>query len=415
MMRACLARRARLSSPTVPLRIPLPEFLALVGLMMATGALSLDMMLPALGVMGEQFAIVDPNDRQEVITAFLLGIGVGQLFYGPLSDLWGRKRMLVAGLAIFIAASLWAAVADSFTALLWARALQGFGAAAPRVIATAVVRDCFVGDRMARVMSFAMLVFIIVPIFAPALGMLVLLAGDWHGIFLFMAAFALALAVWAGWRLPETHAAGSGRAGPGGPLVQLRADVSEVLRNPLTLGYTLALGFLFTLLMTYVGTAQQVFQDIYGMGELFPLAFGSIAALIAVANLLNARFVERLGATRIAMGALRLLVGVTALLVLASLDGNPPLWAFWVLMGLVLFLFAAIVPNLNALAMMPMGRVAGTASSFLGFFTTLMAAGLAWLIGQQLDGRLLPLAIGFLVAAVAATIIAAHTRARWSP
>ena len=228
-----------------------------------------------------------------------------------------------------------------------------------------------------------------------------------------MAAFALALAVWAGIRLPETHAAGSGRVPGAGVFGQLRADVAEVLRARLTLGYTLALGFLFTLLMTYVATAQQVFQDIYGMGERFPLAFGSIAAVIAVANLLNARFVERFGATRIAMAAVRGLVLATAVLLLASLGGNPPLWVFWALMAVILFLFAAAVPNLNALAMVPMGRVAGTASSFLGFFTTIMAASLGWLIGRQLDGSLLPLAAGFLAATVAALIVAGHTRRRW--
>lgn len=402
-----------MSSSPPSLRIPFPEFLALVGLMMAVGALSLDMMLPALGVMADEFGVTDPNDRQSVITAFLVGIGVGQLFYGPLSDLYGRKRMLLSGLVLFVAASLWAAVADSFTTLLAARVLQGFGAAAPRVIATAVVRDCFVGNRMARVMSFAMLIFIMVPIFAPALGMLVLAVSEWHAIFLFMALFAFTLALWSGGRLPETHAAGSGALPVGGPVAQLRADVTEVLRTPLVLGYTLALGFLFTLLMTYVATAQQVFQDIYGMGDDFPLAFGSIAAVIAVANLLNARFVERFGATRIALSSLVLLVGVTAVLVLASLDGNPPLALFWVLMALVLFLFAASVPNLNALAMVPMGRVAGTASSFLGFFTTMMAATLGWLIGRLLDDTLLPLAAGFLVASAAAAVIAVFTHRRW--
>lgn len=399
---------------TATLRIPLREFLALIGVMMAVGALSLDMMLPALGIMGEQFGIADPNDRQEVISAFLIGIGVGQLFYGPLSDLYGRKRMLLAGLALFVAASFWAAVADSFTALLAARALQGFGAAAPRVISTAVVRDLFVGNQMARVMSFAMLVFIIVPIFAPALGMLVLTVGDWHGIFLFMAAFALVLALWSGLRLPETHGAGSGAIPGLGMFGQLRADVREVLRARLTVGYTLATGFLFVLLMTYVATAQQVFQDIYGMGDRFPLAFGSIAAVIAVANLLNARYVARFGSTRIAMAALWALVVVTGVLLAACAGGNPSLPLFWVLMAAILFLFAASVPNLNALAMVPMGRVAGTASSFLGFATTLMAAGGGWLIGQQLDGRLLPLAAGFFVVALLAALIARYTRRHYA-
>lgn len=392
------------------LRIPFAEFLALIGVMMAVGALSLDMMLPALGIIGGEFGVTDANDRQEVITAFLIGIGVGQLFYGPLSDLYGRKRMLLAGLALFIAGAFWAALADSFSSLLAARLLQGFGAAAPRVISTAVVRDLFVGNRMARVMSFAMVIFIIVPIFAPALGMLVLGVSSWHAIFVFMAAFALLLAVWSGFRLPETHVAGSGAVPGAGPFGQLRADVLEVLRTRLTVGYTVALGFLFTLLMTYVATSQQVFQDIYGTGDDFPLVFGSIAAVIALANLLNARFVERFGSARIAHTALWMLVAVTGVLLLCSLAGNPPLPLFWVLMAAILFLFAATVPNLNALAMVPMGRVAGTASSFLGFFTTMMAASLGWLIGQQLDATVLPLAIGFFVATLLAALIARRTR-----
>lgn len=389
-----------MSSSPPSLRIPFPEFLALVGLMMAVGALSLDMMLPALGVMGEELGIGDPNDRQSVITVFLVGIGVGQLFYGPLSDLYGRKRMLLIGLGIFIIASLWAMVAHSFEALLAARALQGFGAAAPRVISAAVVRDLFVGDRMARVMSFAMLIFIVVPIFAPALGMAVLLVGDWPAIFLFTAVFALLIALWSGLRLPETHGQVTG---PGRSFwARIVHGVSVVLHTRVTLGYSLALGFLFTLLMTYVATAQQVFQDIYQQGDRFPLVFGAIAAVIAFANVLNARFVLRYGAARIAMAALWLLVAVTGALLLLCLDGNPPLPVFWVFMSATLFLFAAATPNLNALAMEPMGQVAGTASSFIGFFTTLMASGLGWLIGSQLDDRVLPIAAGFFVAALAA-------------
>lgn len=392
-----------MSSSSPSLRIPFPEFLALIGVMMAVGALSLDMMLPALGVMGEELGITDPNDRQSVITAFLVGIGVGQLFYGPLSDLYGRKRMLLIGLGIFILASLWAMVAHSFEALLAARALQGFGAAAPRVISAAVVRDLFVGDRMARVMSFAMLIFIVVPIFAPALGMAVLLVGDWPAIFLFTAAFALVLALWSGLRLPETHGQVTG---PGRSLwARIVHGVSVVLHTRVTLGYSLALGFLFTLLMTYVATAQQVFQDIYQQGDRFPLVFGAIAAVIAFANVLNARFVLHYGAARIAMVALWLLVAVTGVLLLLCLNGNPPLPVFWFFMSATLFLFAAATPNLNALAMEPMGQVAGTASSFIGFFTTLMASGLGWLIGIQLDDRVLPIAAGFFVAALAAAVV----------
>ncbi len=385
------------------LKMPMPEFLALIGVMMAVGALSLDMMLPALGVMGDELGLTDPNRRQEVITAFLVGIGVGQLFYGPLSDLYGRKRMLLIGLGIFTVASLWATVADSFDMLLAARALQGFGAAAPRVISAAVVRDLFVGDRMARVMSFAMLVFIVVPIFAPALGMAVLLVGDWPAIFLFTAAFALLLALWSGMRLPETHGK---TAGPGRSLgSRIVHGIQVVLTTRITLGYTVALGFLFTLLMTYVATSQQVFQDIYQQGDRFPLVFGAIAAVIAFANVLNARFVLRYGAARIAQVSLWLLVIVTALLLLFCFRGNPSLPVYWVFMSAILFLFAAITPNLNALAMVPMGHVAGTASSFIGFFTTLMASGLGWLIGSQLNGQVLPIAVGFFLSALAAALI----------
>jgi DHA1 family bicyclomycin/chloramphenicol resistance-like MFS transporter len=395
------------------LKIPFGEFLALIGVMMAVGALSLDMILPALGILGAEFAVADANDRQEVITAFLIGIGVGQLFYGPLSDLFGRKRMLLAGLALFVAGAVWAAFAESFASLLAARLLQGFGAAAPRVISTAVVRDLFVGNRMARVMSFAMVIFIIVPIFAPALGMAVLALSSWHAIFLFMALFALVLAAWSALRLPETHVAGAGAIPGLGLLAQLRMDVSEVFRTPLTVGYTLALGFLFALLMTYVATAQQVFQDIYGLGDRFPLVFGSIAAVIAVANLLNARFVERFGSARIALTAIWGLVIATGILLLACLAGNPPLMLFWSLMAAILFLFAAIVPNLNSLAMVPMGRVAGTASSFLGFCTTLMAATIGWFIGQHLGETLLPLAIGFFASSLMAALIARYTWRRY--
>lgn len=377
------------------------EFVALMALLMALTALSIDIMLVALPDIAHSFGVVRENDRQLVITAYMLGFAIGQPFHGPLSDRFGRKPVLAAGLVIFAIGSLGAVFAPSFTTLLAARALQGFGAAAPRVVAIAIVRDRFVGRDMARVMSFVMMIFIIVPIIAPALGEGILHLGTWPWVFgaLFLA--AVAAFAWSMLRLTETRAAEDRM--PLSPAA-LGHAFHKVVTTRATVGYTAAMGLLFGGLLSYVGSAQQIFVDVYGLGAMFPVAFGAIAGVMALASLVNARLVGRVGMHRVSHVAL---IGYTLTGLAMALLGfpeHPPLLGLGLFMAAIFFCFGLIAPNFNAMAMEPLGHVAGMGSSFVGFFSTGMAAVVGWIVGQSFDGSVRPLTVGFTVLGVLALL-----------
>lgn len=372
------------------------EFIALCALLMAMTALSIDIMLPALPEIGRALNVVDPNDRQLVVTTYMLGFAVGQLAYGPLSDSFGRKPMLMIGLVLFAAASLVATMAGSFSTLLLARAAQGLGTAAPRVIALAVVRDLFGGRDMARVMSFVMMIFIIAPVLAPGLGEIILFFGDWSWIFAFLFAVGLATILWSSTRLPETRPPDARE-----PLsiAWLGTAIWETVSTRQTLGYTAATGMIFGALLGYINSAQQVFVDIYDSGSLFAVFFGIVAAALALASFANGRLVANFGMRRMSHTALLGFIVTAAihLALAAFFAGPPPLWLFCALLSLNLFFFGIAMPNFNAMAMEPLGRIAGTASSFVGAFTTASAAVFGWYIGQRFDGTVVPLLTGYIV------------------
>ena len=243
------------------------EFIGLVAAMMALTALAIDIMLPALPAIGDALGITNPNDRQVIIITYMLGFSIGQLGYGRLSDSYGRKPVLMAGLAVFIAGSLMASLSTDFTWLLVARTLQGLGAAAPRVIALAIVRDRYAGRQMARVMSFALAVFIIIPVLAPAMGQALLHVGTWRHVFDLLLVAGLIVALWAGLRLPETK-----RGGAGEPL-SLGASIKYAVETPQTIGYAVSGGLLFGCVLGYVSSAQQIFVDIYQPRLRIPAGF----------------------------------------------------------------------------------------------------------------------------------------------
>lgn len=372
------------------------EFIALIAAIMAINALAVDIMLPGLPQIGASLGVQSENHVQFVITAYLLGFGVSQLFYGPLSDRFGRRAPLFGGLAIYILASFASAFVNDFTTLIVLRVLQGLGAAGTRVIAVSVVRDKFAGRQMAEVMSLVMMIFMILPIVAPATGQLIMLFGEWHLIFLSMALMAFLVTIWAFIRLPETLPVNHRR-----PLTirGVYDSFAIVLTNRVALFYMLGTSCILGALFGYINSAQQIFVEIYQLGPLFPLAFAAVAMTLALASFLNSRLVGRYGMRRISQTMLLVFTSFSLLWMVLSpvFDGPIPFALLMAIYMVIMFSFSLVTSNFNALAMEPLGEVAGTASSVLGFSQTVIGAALGAVIGQSFDGTTTPVAIGYCV------------------
>jgi len=373
---------------------------------MALNPLAMDMMLPALPDIRSAFGIADANLPQMVLSTFLIGFGAGQFLMGPLSDRFGRRPVLIGGMILYGVASLLAIAAPSFELLLLARALQGFGTSATRVIATSVVRDCYAGRRMASVMSLAMMVFVAVPVVAPSFGQAVLLLTQWRGIFVVLMLYGVFTLVWSALRMPETLPEANRKSLAIGEVLRAYA---QTVTNRQTLGYALACGGVWGAMVSFVFSSQQVFTEIYHLGHYFPLAFAAAATGVAIAGFLNSRIVGRVGMRVISHGALVVYAVVAAVMLVAEQMQMLPLSLFMVLAMLMMFAFGLMMANFTALAMEPHGNIAGTASSLYGSITTLLGIGIGILIGQSYDGTLLPFAMGFFLCALTALAIAAIT------
>lgn len=388
------------------------EFIALIAAIMAINALAVDIMLPGLPQIGASLGVHSENHVQFVITAYLLGFGVSQLFYGPLSDRFGRRLPLFGSLAIYVVAALGSAFVTDFTTLIILRVLQGLGAAATRVIAVSVVRDKFSGRQMAEVMSLVMMVFMILPVVAPATGQFIMLFGEWHLIFMFMAIMALVVGLWAFLRLPETLPVSRRR-----PLT-MKSTLGGfviVLTNRVALFYMLGTSFILGALFGYINSAQQIFVGIYQLGTLFPLAFAAVAMTLALASFLNSRLVGRFGMRRISQTMLLVFTSFSLLWMVLSIvmDGPIPFAVLMIIYMTIMLSFSLVTANFNALAMEPLGEVAGTASSVLGFAQTVIGAALGAVIGQAFDGTTTPVATGYCVlgfVALACVLIAERGR-----
>lgn len=378
------------------------EFVALIAALMALNALGIDSMLPALPAMSKSLGMTLDNQRQWIISAFMFGFGTAQLFYGPVADRFGRRPVLIVSLSLFVITSLIAAFADSFQTMIAARLLQGIGAASSRVLTVSIVRDCYSGRKMARVMSLALIVFLLVPILAPSIGQLILLVAPWPWIFIALSGYAAVVVLWAALRLPETlHPEYRTPISPG----TLAAAVREVLSNRYSLGYTLASTLLFGGLIGFINSVQQIFADVFHEMSLFTVVFALCASVMGAASFLNSRIVERLGTRLVSHAALIGFIAVSGIHLAIAASGHETIWSFGLLQAITMGCFGLAASNFGSMAMEPLGRIAGTASSIQGSISSLGGALVGVIIGQSFDGTTVPVAQGYFVLGVLAMIV----------
>lgn len=388
-----------MSAPVQPplARQPLPEFIAMMALVFAVIAFSIDSMLPALPQIAQTLTPENVNRAQLVLTAFMAGMGVGLFVAGPLSDTFGRKPVITLGFAIYALASIAAVFAQSLEMLLVARFVQGLGAAGPRIVSLALVRDLYQGREMARITSFVMMIFILVPAVAPSVGAVVIHLVGWRGVFGSFVLLALVGSLWVNLRQPETLPPARRRPMN---LASLMASAREVLGHRqvqlVTVIMTLGFGQMFALL----SSAQQLFAETYGKGDQFPLWFAGMALLAGTGTVLNARYVVRLGMRRIVKSAYAMQVvvsGTMLVLIWGNLLPEPlrfPAFFFWAVS--VFFMAGVTFGNLNAMALQHMGHVAGMAASVVAAVSTIGAVLIAAPVGQLYDGTALPMVLATL-------------------
>ena len=372
------------------------EFIALMALMISLVAVSIDAMLPALPNIGAELGAKQVNDSQLIITWLFIGMAIGQLFYGPISDSIGRKPTIYFGLVLFMIGCILSIFATTFPIMLLARLLQGLGVAGPRSVAVAIVRDLFEGRRMARAMSFIMSVFILVPIIAPAIGQGIILVAGWRAIFLFFLIIAVIVFLWFSIRqqetlLPENRIPFSTQ--------QVLEAFQMVLTNRVALGFTIASGIISGAFLGYLNSAQPIFQDQYNLGTRFPLVFAFIAISSGLASIINARLVLKYGMrvlTNRANFSLAIL-SIIYLIYALAVQGHPPLWTLIAYLLANFFAIGIMFGNLNSLAMEPLGQVAGVGASVVGSLSTFISIPLGAGVGRAFNMTIIPLIGGFAI------------------
>lgn len=374
--------------------LKLSEFIPMMALLTSLVALSIDAMLPALTIIGEDLRVADPNAPQLIISMIFLGMSIGQAVFGTLSDSYGRKPTVYFGMVIFIAGCLISWTAPTLNLLLAGRVLQGFGVSGPRVVVLALVRDQYSGNRMAKIMSYVMMVFIMIPTVAPALGQGIMYLADWRSIFLVFIAIGLIAGGWFAVRQPETLL-GEDRK----PLrwQTIGYALKEIFSNRVAFGYTIAAGLISGAFLGFLTSIEPILKRQYGMEEAFAGYFAMCALFIGSASFVNSRLVERLGMQRLSQ------LAVTAMTVLALgflaylllVDRNPALWTLMPYLFATLFCVGIMFGNLNSLAMEPMGHIAGIGASVVSAMGTLIAFPFSIIIGQAYDGSSAPMVQGF--------------------
>ncbi|MFT2109983.1 multidrug effflux MFS transporter [Marinomonas sp. 2405UD68-3] len=370
------------------------EFTFLTATLMSIVAVSIDALLPALGIISNDLMVEDPNRTQLIISMLFLGMALGQLVCGPLSDSMGRKPILYTGLGIYLIGTIFCYMATDLDSLLIGRFIQGLGVAGPYISAISLVRDQYKGNDMAKIMSLVMMIFILVPALAPSIGQIILLFSHWHGIFVLYMLYAFIIFLWIYTRLDETL--------PKEKRIPFTKDgfihgFKEVVTNKSTVSLTIAMGTIFGCLIGYLNSSQQIFQEQFNTGKLFSVYFGVLALLLGVASLMNSRFVQRLGMHLIATRAFKAVILSSSIFIVIQLFVEIQLWMFMLYVGSLFFSFGLIFGNLNAMAMEPMGHVAGIASAVIGSTSSIMSLTIGTIIGQLYNGNTIPMTIGFLI------------------
>lgn len=379
------------------------EFIALMASLMSVVALAIDALLPALDVIGITLGTENPADNQLIITMIFLGLGIGPLIMGPISDATGRKPIVYMGFAIFLVASFICVYADTLELMVLGRILQGVGLSAPRTVSIAIIRDIYEGDYMARIMSFVTVVFLLVPIVAPAAGKLVLDYYNWQGIFYVQLGFSALVCFWFWKRQRETL-----KTEKRVPFTSrlLLEGLKQVLREKSTMGYTIVSGLVFGAFMVYLSGSQQIFHLQYGLKEEFPLIFAGLSIAIGLAIFTNGTFVVRFGMERMVTTAIWGFFIISGLYVFLFSNGiNPPIWILMTFFACQFFAIGFLFGNLRALAMQPMGHIAGMAAAITGFFSTLLAIPISTFIGRYIDQSVLPVFIGFMICGALSIIL----------
>ncbi|WFU10708.1 multidrug effflux MFS transporter [Rhizobium sp. CB3090] len=370
------------------------EFIIIIALMTASISMGIDSMLPALPNIGQSLAVANPNDTQLVIGVYFLGFGICQLFFGSLSDAYGRRNILLGGLIFYTVTLFAAAWSGTLTALLVLRFIQGVGAAAVRITTLAIVRDCFGGREMARVMSYVTIVFMIMPMVAPFVGQLIVAHSNWQWIFIALAIASAVLFLIAFLRMKETL--------PDHERLPLSVSsvvsgFKTVLTNRITCGYMLGLTLFTGVICAYVVSVQQVFGEVYGLGEWFPIAFAATAGGTAVAQFANGYFVRSYGMRRISHVAMIIFTVLGAFGYVAGTAGLPSFLFTYILISVMLMMFAVITTNFMAISLEPMGHLAGTAAAITSSVSTTGGVLLGGIVGQMFDGTVQPLIAGFTI------------------
>lgn len=393
-----------------PLPIGRIEFVAMMAASQALQALAVDAMLPALGMIAHDLGVANPNHRQLVVGVFLVAAGFGALLPGPLSDRFGRRRVLLVCFAGYVLLSLGCALAPGFNTLIGLRVAQAMASAGLVVLPAAVIRDRFAGDAMARMLSTVAMVFMIAPMVAPSIGQMVLLFAGWRWIFAMLAVIGAAVGTWVALRLPETMALRHRqRIRP----VRIAGNMLQAATDRSVAGYVVGGSLTFGALLGYINCSQQLVAEHFGAGAAFPLLFGSIAVLMACANFLNSRIVMRFGARRVSHSALVIFLVLSGVQLGVALSGHETLALFMPLIALNACMLGFIGANFSAIALQPFAGTAGSASSVQAFLRMVIAASLGIVIGQAYDGSARPLALAFILCGTGALLmVAASERGR---